>query len=120
MTDDRAQGPLGDVRPDASDDAQKIRPSLPQENVEDRGDVSVVTPEDYPQADRDIANPGNNRGERKSTGSGEVTGSGSGAGGGGNPEDFDDDAKNGSGRLKQQAMPSKPDTGADAPTHGGR
>lgn len=51
------QGPFGDVRPDAPSADPRANGSRPQEKVEDRENVSMVTPEDYPAADRAIAQP---------------------------------------------------------------
>lgn len=50
-------GPYGDARPDNVKDDPRANRSLPQEDVEDRENVSTVTPEDYPAADRDISRP---------------------------------------------------------------
>jgi len=45
------RGPLGDVRPEH--DSPKSTPGgQPQEDVEDRPNVSTVTPEDYPADER--------------------------------------------------------------------
>lgn len=51
------RGPLGDARPDNQSNDPRANPSLPQEDVEDRENVSTVTSEDYPAADRAIAQP---------------------------------------------------------------
>jgi hypothetical protein len=51
------RGPLGDARPDNSTVDPRANPSLPQERVEDRENVSIVTPEDYPLEDRKISRP---------------------------------------------------------------
>jgi hypothetical protein len=51
------RGPLGDARPDNSTVDPRANPSLPQEQVEDRENVSIVTPEDYPLEDRKISRP---------------------------------------------------------------
>lgn len=51
------RGPFGDARPDNMKDDPRANPSLPQEQVEDRDNVSVVTPEDYPLADRKLSRP---------------------------------------------------------------
>jgi hypothetical protein len=120
VTDETVRGPLGDARPDAGENGETMRPSLPPEDVEDRENVGIVKPEDYPLSDRQIANPGQNRGRRPSTGSGEVSGSGAGAGGGGTPEDYDDDPQGGGGNFNQQPMRDAPDSGADAPVGGSR
>lgn len=115
---DTARGPLGDARPDASGDGAQIRPSLPQEKVEDRENVGSVTPEDYPAKDREIASPAGNRGKRPSAGSGEVSGSGAGAGGGGGSEDYDSDPVGGGGAIDRDPARPKPSSGADAPVGG--
>lgn len=51
------RGPYGDARPDNSKFDPRTRGSLPQEKVEDRKNVSIVTPEQYPAADRALARP---------------------------------------------------------------
>lgn len=51
------RGPLGDARPKKERNDPRTGGSLPQEDVEKRGNVSTVTPEDYPVEDRAIANP---------------------------------------------------------------
>ena len=51
------RGPLGDARPKDKAVDPRTGGSLPQEDVEDRDNVSTVTPEDYPAKDREIANP---------------------------------------------------------------
>ncbi len=51
------RGPLGDARPDNTNSDPRANPSLPQEQVEDRDNVSVVTPEDYPLVDRKLSRP---------------------------------------------------------------
>lgn len=51
------RGPLGDARPDNTGNDPGANPSLPQEDVEVRENVSTVTPEDYPVADREISRP---------------------------------------------------------------
>ncbi|MGL5836933.1 MAG: hemerythrin domain-containing protein [Sphingorhabdus sp.] len=119
MDDDQTYGPLSDARPEMGD-TQAPRPSLLQEDVGNRENVGIVTPDAYPQADRDIGNPANNRGQSPSTGSGEVSGSGAGAGGGGNSEDYDADPKGGSGKVEQQAMRPAPLDDEDAPIGGMR
>lgn len=47
----------GDARPDNTPDDPRTRGSLPQENVDDRENVSTVTPEDYPADDRALSQP---------------------------------------------------------------
>lgn len=120
MTGEQQRGPFGDARPDAPGAGETIRPSLPQEEVEDRENVGTVRPEDYPAETRKLASPDANRGSRPSTGSGEVHGSGSAAGGGGTPEDYDRDPQGGSGSIQQKPMRPAPDTNADAPIGGSR
>lgn len=51
------RGAFGDARPDNSDVDPRTGGSLPQEKVEDRENVSIVTPEDYPAVDREISRP---------------------------------------------------------------
>lgn len=51
------RGPFGDARPDNQKDDPRANRSLPQADVEDRENVSTVKPEDYPAADRAIAQP---------------------------------------------------------------
>jgi len=46
------RGPLGDARPDAGGSPAATEGSRPQEKVEDRPNVSEVTPEDYPEDQR--------------------------------------------------------------------
>lgn len=48
---------LGDARPDNQKDDPRANRSLPQEDVDDRENVSTVKPEDYPLADRHISKP---------------------------------------------------------------
>ena len=121
MTDEQERGPWGDARPDAGPTGD-VTPSRPQEKVEDRENVSTVTPEDYPLADReDSAVDGrSNRGRQPSQGSGRVRGSGAGAGGGGNPEDYDSDPQGGGGSFVQKPARTAPEKFADAPSGGSR
>lgn len=51
------RGPAGDTRPNFEDPDPRTRGGQPQEDVEDRGTVGTVTPEDYPQADRRDSRP---------------------------------------------------------------
>jgi hypothetical protein len=75
--DNVPRGPLGDAHPEAADENIKTPGSLPPEKVEDRENVSMVRPEDYPREDRAAVDPGaDNRGRRASKGSGPVSGSG--------------------------------------------
>ena len=61
-----------------------------------------------------------NRGQRAHIGAnGEAMGSGAGAGGGA-AEDFDSDAQAGSGSADMPHAEKRPDSGADAPSHGSR
>jgi hypothetical protein len=57
QVNDTDRGPFGDTRPDNTKNDTRATPSLPQENVEDRENVSTVTPEDYPLADRALSQP---------------------------------------------------------------
>lgn len=50
-------GPYGDARPDNVTDDPRANRSLPQEDVDDRENVSTVTPEYYPIADRKQSRP---------------------------------------------------------------
>ena len=45
-------GPVGDVQLNESDPDQRTRRGGKQEDVEDRPEVSTVTPEDYPKDQR--------------------------------------------------------------------
>lgn len=51
------RGPFSDARPDNTKDDPRANRSLPQADVDDRENVSTVKPEDYPAADRAIAQP---------------------------------------------------------------
>ncbi len=95
--------------------------SLPQEPVERRENVGTTTPDRYPAAERQAGDVsgGANRGHRRSTGSGPVSGSGAGAGGKGNAEDYDSDPQGGGGRAAEPDTPP-PGSGADAPVGGSR
>lgn len=53
----KSRGPFGDARPDNKKNDPRANPSLPQEDVENRENVSTVTPEDYPAADRADSRP---------------------------------------------------------------
>ena len=118
--DNVPRGPLGDARPEATDDNIKTPGSLPPEDVEDRENVSTVRPEDYPREEREAVAPGAaNRGHRPNKGSGPVSGSGAGAGGKGNAEDYDSDPQGGGGDASLSADRG-PRTGADAPIGGSR
>lgn len=43
------RGPLGDVQPGRSDSDPLTRGGQPQETVENRPNVGIVKPEDYPE-----------------------------------------------------------------------
>jgi hypothetical protein len=43
---------MSEPKDNADDGDEAIGGSLPQESVEDRPDVSIVRPEDYPEEDR--------------------------------------------------------------------
>ena len=58
MSTDEKRGPLGDARPD-SGSTRDITPSLLPEKPEDRENVGIATPEDYPLEDRKKANVAN-------------------------------------------------------------
>ena len=51
------RGPAGDVQPNFEDPDPRTRGGQKQEDVEDRPNVGVVTPEDYPRADRANSRP---------------------------------------------------------------
>lgn len=51
------RGPAGDARPDFDGPDPRTRGGQPQEDVEDRGTVGTVEPDDYPQADRRDSRP---------------------------------------------------------------
>ena len=51
------RGPAGDAPPNAQDPGPRTRGGKAQEPVEDRPTVSMVTPENYPQADREASRP---------------------------------------------------------------
>jgi len=51
------RGPFGDARPGDEKADNRTKGSLPQEKVEDRPNVSTVSPEDYPEEDRADAKP---------------------------------------------------------------
>ena len=95
--------------------------SLPPEPVERRENVGTTTPDGYPAAQRQAGDVSGaaNRGHRRSTGSGPVSGSGAGAGGKGNAEDYDSDPQGGGGRAAEADTPP-PGKGADAPVAGSR
>jgi hypothetical protein len=51
------RGAAGDVQPNVEDPDPRTRGGQPQEDVEDRPVVGIVTPEDYPAADRAASRP---------------------------------------------------------------
>lgn len=55
--DETRRGPLGDARPGRDDADARTGGGQPQEGVEDRPNVSTVTPEDYPADDRADSKP---------------------------------------------------------------
>jgi len=57
IDDLQRRGPAGDARPNYEDPDPRTRGGKPQEDVEDRPNVGVVTPEDYPEADRADSRP---------------------------------------------------------------
>lgn len=64
MNDRTPRGPLGDARPEHAE-AAPTPGGLPQEDVEDRENVSRVTPEDYPPDERASADTAGIKGGRK-------------------------------------------------------
>ena len=95
--------------------------SLPQEPVERRENVGTTRPEAYPDGEREAGDVSGarNRGHRRSSGSGPVSGSGAGAGGKGNEEDYDSDPQGGGGRAAEADTPP-PGKGPDFPVGGSR
>jgi hypothetical protein len=51
------RGAAGDARPNFEDPDPRTPGGKPQEDVEDRPAVSIVEPEDYPEADRKASKP---------------------------------------------------------------
>lgn len=51
------RGPAGDALPGREKADPRTSGAQPQEDVEDRPNVSTVKPEDYPEADRDQSRP---------------------------------------------------------------
>jgi len=119
MANNIPRGPMGDARPEATDENIRTPGSLAPAKVEDRENVGNVTPEDYPREDRAAGDTAANRGARGGTGSGPVSGSGAGAGGRGNPEDYDSDPQGGGGAAAAPAGKGSA-KGADAPVGGSR
>ena len=121
MTDTTPRGPPSDTRPDGEVRAPTPG-SLPPAKVEDRENVGMVRPEDYPEQERgdgDLTAAANRGRRANKQGSGPVSGSGAGAGGGGNPEDYDPDPQAGGGHQPIRTR-NGPKTGADAPVGGSR
>lgn len=57
-TDDLQQrGPAGDARPSPDATDPRTRGGQPQENVNDRGNVGQVSPDDYPEDQRRDSRP---------------------------------------------------------------
>jgi hypothetical protein len=54
---DGARGPLGDARPDAKTNDPTTGAAEKPEEIEDRPNVSIVKPEDYPSQDRKDSSP---------------------------------------------------------------
>ena len=51
------RGPAGDVQPDAQDPDPRTRGGQPPEQVEDRPSVGSVSPDDYPEDERERSRP---------------------------------------------------------------
>lgn len=122
MSSDAApRGTRGDARSDALNESEASTPgSLKPARVEDRDNVGMVLPEDYPEDQRArLDDAAANRGRRAGKGSGPATGSGVGAGGKGNPEDYDGDPQGGGGTAPTPGDQG-PKQGADAPVGGSR
>jgi hypothetical protein len=117
MTSNTPRDPLGDARPTATDTNIQTSGSTKSEQVEDRDNVSRVTPEDYPHQDRMDGDTSANRGTHRKEGIGAVTGSGAGAGGRRNASDYHADPQGGGGSAP---LPSDkgPNSGSDAPKGG--
>ncbi|MCE7798726.1 hypothetical protein LWE61_19540 [Sphingobium sufflavum] len=54
---DGVRGPLGDARPDAETNDPTTGAAEKPEEVEDRPNVSIVKPDDYPAKDREDSSP---------------------------------------------------------------
>lgn len=54
---DTERGPLGDARPDAQQNDPRANHGQPPEDVEDRPSVGQEKPEDYPEEERNDAQP---------------------------------------------------------------
>lgn len=87
MTGDenKDQGPFGDVRPQPGAGNPEVNPSLPQEDVSDRDNVSIVAPEDYPPDEREAGNVSGLQGNPPSYGDGAASEYSN------DPEDYEDD-----------------------------
>lgn len=108
---ERKTGPLGDILPPETGETRAANPVTPQEDVENRDNVGMVQPEDYPAAERALASeltgapkPG------RVPGAGEVD----------EPQDYDRDPKGGGGKFNPENARGAPDKGADAAIHGSR
>jgi hypothetical protein len=75
MSDHVPRGPLGDARPEHADGAPTPG-GRPQEKVEDRDNVSTVTPEDYPLEARASADNAGLRRDEGTAGSRTTSGKG--------------------------------------------
>ena len=53
----KPDGPLGDQLPGRENSDPRTSGGQPQEDVEDRPNVSTVKPEDYPESDRSASQP---------------------------------------------------------------
>lgn len=117
--DTAARGPIEDAHSRAGGRSPS-EGGQPEENDEGRVNTASATSEERPVADQATADTaGMNRGHRRSTGSGPVSGSGAGAGGKGNPEDYDSDPQGGGGKADVRTDHG-PKEGADAPVGGSR
>lgn len=86
MSDRTPRGPLGDARPEHAEGAPTPG-GRPQEDVEDRENVSMVTPEDYPLDQRASADTAGLSGGGGTASRGASRAAGEKAGGKGEPED---------------------------------
>lgn len=57
MVDQKREGPLGDVIPSPNAPDMETPGGQKPEKIEDRPNVSQVTPEDYPEAERAKVDP---------------------------------------------------------------
>lgn len=117
MVTKRKGGPLGDIAPPKTDPVEEVTPSIPPEPVEDRENVGIVQPEDYPEAERELTtlltDPKNERAKSKP---GREAGIRDASG----PGQYDQDAQGGEGQIRQKPEREAPDTKGDAPIHGSR